>query len=150
MREAIFKIYPGRSIFRRWSSSILHLGELSFSQFRAPLFLFGNSGQPDSVWRPTGCLWKLCVKYSLDFLKADFVGRLFVTVRRFIVTQNKKQRPAIKSSEGSATPNIILQIKNGMSSGTKVDTNATNQPPEQKRDSRFDSCQVVPLLYKEE
>ena len=77
-------------------------------------------GQPDSVWRLINCLWNLCARYLSGFLKADLVGRLSVNVRRLVITQKRKQGLAIKNDVGSATPNIILQIKNGMSSGTKV------------------------------
>jgi len=86
-------------------------------------------GQPDSVWRLTSYLRNLYVKISLGFPKADFVGRFFVIVRRLTVVQNRKQRlatnkaPTLKyevKGEGSATPSIILRIKNGMSLGTKV------------------------------
>ena len=110
MREAIFKTFLGRPVsFCRWSSSVLYLGKLSFSQFRAPLSLLGNSGQPDSVWRLTDCLWNLCVKYSLSFPKTDFVGRLFVTVRRLIVAQKRKQRSAIKTTWEARLPLVWAQ-----------------------------------------
>ena len=76
-------------------------------------------GRPDSVWRLTSYLWNLCVRYLLGFPKTDFVGRLFVTVRRLIVTQNRKQKLAINN--GAAKELVTAkEARLPFSSGTKV------------------------------
>jgi hypothetical protein len=102
-------------------------------------------GRPDSVWRLTSCLWNLCVRYLLGFPKADLVGRLFAIVRKLIVTQNRKQKLAIDN--GAAKELVTAREARLPLVRAQKLILTPNQPPEQKRGSRFDSCQVVPLYY---
>ncbi len=85
-------------------------------------------GQPDSVWRLIGCLWNLCVRYLLGFLKTILVRRLFVIVGRLIVTQNRKQGSAIRYA---LLPNMVM-VKEArlQGSGTKIKLRQTNFPNE--------------------
>jgi len=101
-------------------------------------------GRPDSVWRLTSVLWNLCVRYPLGFPKADLVRRLFATVRRLIAAQKSKQRLAINKAPGYN----LVRVKEArlqFGSGTRT-RQRSNQLPERRRGSRFDSCQVVPLF----
>jgi len=103
-------------------------------------------GQPDSVWRPTSYLWNLCVRYPLGFPKADFMSKLSVTVRRLTAAQKSKQRLAINNAPMSNMA-AVKEARLQFGSGAKTRQYDSNQLPERRRGSRFDSCQVVPLYY---
>lgn len=87
-------------------------------------------GRPDSVWRLTSYLWNLRARYPLSFPKTDLVRRLSVIVRRFIVTQNRKQRLAIKKapmSNMAAVKEARLQLAQAHKLDNTIQTNSLSK-----------------------
>ena len=102
-------------------------------------------GQPNPIRRLVGRPWNLYVKCFLKMLKrVDFLLRFpemvflgeFARVGVSRIMQGKWKPRII--SEGSATPIIILRIKNSMSSEQRINNAKTNLF-EQRHGSGFDS-----------
>ena len=101
----------------------------SFSSPRRPPFITKLLGQPSPVWRLVSRLWNLCVKYSLCYPKPDFVGRLSFSTLAYCHTRQPLWLK-LRTNAGSATPNIILRLKNSMGlscSQAKTKTKPTSQ-----------------------
>jgi len=86
-------------------------------------------GQPSSVWRLVRHLWNLYVKYSLDYPKADFVGRFSIST----MTHCHTGQPLwlkLRTNAGSATPSIAFLLESSMSlscSQAQTKTKPTSQ-----------------------
>lgn len=106
-------------------------------------------GQPKPIRRLVGYLWNLYVRRSLEIVRLRlflpemvFIGK-FARVRVSRVIRRKQGLRM--NSAGSATPNIILRIKNSMSLEQQLDTTETNLF-KQKHGSGFDSRRLPHLI----